>query len=652
MATSDEYAQWIVNNADKRGTPEFNTVAAAYQDSKQSTPVPKENNALLEQVRGFSKAFGHHVMNLPHGIAQGVENIVNAGAQLLPDNPASRAINSTVTADNAAMAQREKDYQASTPDSTGAYAGAITGEVLPFMANKIAAPLRAAGDYAGNLAAKNLSAATANLAAKNLSAATANLGSKIASGTTQGAIIGAAQPVTNPDYWEGKGKQVGTSAVVGGALPAVTTALSGIYNAGKNVIEPLINPTATAARKLSDATGVDPQTLAQALKNPTEYVKGSMPTTAQVIATPEAVQLEKALRNNPDFTGKMENISNANNAARLEALNSVAGAPGALDQATAERAFKAKELYQQAFSEYKPSSVTPELESQVSQLMQRPAMQSAINDAKTLAKNEGLSLTDENSVQGLHYAKMSLDDKISNAIRSGDNNAARTLTDTKNKLLDVMGNLSPTYKKAMSTYADMSKPINTMEVGQQLQDKLTSGSLNSAGDPNIAFQNFRTSLAKALKGSEYGINPEAKKTLQAIQDDLQRDTISNSLRFPGSDTHYNQQAQGWLSRQLYGKDFSGSGASTKIVGTIGGAVAGATIGHPLYGMGAGASAALGLSKLAANRVNNAMADIMTSPANAEKALTALAPSERSALVKLLSQNPMTQQLIQSATVKP
>lgn len=34
MATADEYAQWIVNNADKRGTPEFDTVAAAYKDAR------------------------------------------------------------------------------------------------------------------------------------------------------------------------------------------------------------------------------------------------------------------------------------------------------------------------------------------------------------------------------------------------------------------------------------------------------------------------------------------------------------------------------------------------------------------------------------------------------------------------------------------
>ena len=38
MATADEYAAWIVKNADKRGTPEFDTIAAAYKDARSQTP--------------------------------------------------------------------------------------------------------------------------------------------------------------------------------------------------------------------------------------------------------------------------------------------------------------------------------------------------------------------------------------------------------------------------------------------------------------------------------------------------------------------------------------------------------------------------------------------------------------------------------------
>ena len=35
MASATDYANWIVNNEDKKGTPEFNTVVQAYQEAKQ-----------------------------------------------------------------------------------------------------------------------------------------------------------------------------------------------------------------------------------------------------------------------------------------------------------------------------------------------------------------------------------------------------------------------------------------------------------------------------------------------------------------------------------------------------------------------------------------------------------------------------------------
>ena len=37
MATADDYAQWIVSNADKKGTPEFDTVVSAYRDASSNT---------------------------------------------------------------------------------------------------------------------------------------------------------------------------------------------------------------------------------------------------------------------------------------------------------------------------------------------------------------------------------------------------------------------------------------------------------------------------------------------------------------------------------------------------------------------------------------------------------------------------------------
>lgn len=69
MATAEEFAKWIVANRDKRGTPEFDTVAKAYRlaQAKTAPPpqVPNEPGTIGERASmGFLGAIG--------GVAQGV----------------------------------------------------------------------------------------------------------------------------------------------------------------------------------------------------------------------------------------------------------------------------------------------------------------------------------------------------------------------------------------------------------------------------------------------------------------------------------------------------------------------------------------------------------------------------------------------------
>jgi hypothetical protein len=44
MATADEYAQWIVTNADKKGTPDFETVSKAYQELRLNAKPDEDFN--------------------------------------------------------------------------------------------------------------------------------------------------------------------------------------------------------------------------------------------------------------------------------------------------------------------------------------------------------------------------------------------------------------------------------------------------------------------------------------------------------------------------------------------------------------------------------------------------------------------------------
>jgi len=95
MATSQEYAAWIVQNAARRGTPEFDTVAQAYQAAKerentasfqqQNAPVPQQPG-VMDQIANVGKAalggLETAVALIPGGVAGTLGAIEGAGTGL------------------------------------------------------------------------------------------------------------------------------------------------------------------------------------------------------------------------------------------------------------------------------------------------------------------------------------------------------------------------------------------------------------------------------------------------------------------------------------------------------------------------------------------------------------------------------------------
>lgn len=84
MATAAEYATWIVQNKDKQGTPEFETVAEAYQIAKSSQNVttteqrtaPKEaDSGILKQLVGA----GETALTLGTGLTGGLVGTIGGG---------------------------------------------------------------------------------------------------------------------------------------------------------------------------------------------------------------------------------------------------------------------------------------------------------------------------------------------------------------------------------------------------------------------------------------------------------------------------------------------------------------------------------------------------------------------------------------------
>ena len=151
MATADEYAAWIVKNSAKRGTPEFDTVAQAYQLAKgeETTATFQQQNAPLPQQPGVIDQIvgaGETAMTLGTGAVggtlgtlagtlQGLSQQILSGQFGTPE--AMRAVEKA-----AAEGAQALTYQPRTQAGQEQVqaAGKFLGEVLPPVLPVIAAP--------------------------------------------------------------------------------------------------------------------------------------------------------------------------------------------------------------------------------------------------------------------------------------------------------------------------------------------------------------------------------------------------------------------------------------------------------------------------------------------------------------------------------
>jgi hypothetical protein len=310
----------------------------------------------------------------------------------------------------------------------------------------------------------------------------------------------------------------------------------------------------------------------------------------------------------PEFKLALQDRETGNNAARWDVLNNVAQTPEALDAAKAARESAASPLYDAAHAN------TTNVGRGFIDFARRPAVQQAMQTADQMARNEGVKIKwptpDDRAIDGraLDYTTRALGDMIDAAKRSGNNQQARALTEAQSYLKNWTEQYVPGVREAAQTFAEHSIPVNTMEAGQQISNALGSRALAANGLPMLSLSPYKSALVSAIKSQPYGLEENAAKSLQGIGQDLQRSTISNSMRSPGSDTAYNIAANGWLAKQLYGEDFGGAGPMARGVGALGATLAG----HPVMGAGIlGGGQKLG--GVAAKNLNKALAELMLNP---------------------------------------
>jgi hypothetical protein len=345
-----------------------------------------------------------------------------------------------------------------------------------------------------------------------------------AAGTAVGRLLGAgyrtAKAAIEPFYAAGKQRIVGRALneAAGSAAP----------QAQKNLLaaaEPFIGP--------------NPQGVTQTTMG--ELVPGSLPTVGQAAGNPGIAALERsAVATNPDVTNMLSQRMAQQNAARVGAVERLAGRDGARDFAAANRDATAEQLYGTAYQKGLPS-LTPAQQANVAAFQQRvPA--DVLNEAKRLAQISGAPMTDATSLQGMHWTKKALDGLIAKESGPGGNpSMLRAYVGLKNDMMQGMGNLSPDYAAASRVFADMSRPVNQMDVAGALLDKSVnplSGNLQPSSFAR-ALTDRTAQKATGFNGAtlENTMDPAQLNVLRGVLEDVQRSNAAQNVgRGVGSDT--------------------------------------------------------------------------------------------------------------------
>lgn len=591
-------AQQIAN--EKVAPAAAGTATAPSAQSTQQTGVGQDlamgggSPYTLSDIRTAASGAAHGIGSLFNNAANLVEKGVATGANAIPGVRGSTVGNWLAnTANSDVAAQAAADQQFRQTASPGAQASAIVAPMLLPMGG-VAGAGTAIRD--GITALPMMGGTVGRVVGTGVGNA--------ATGAALSAASGSIDP--NQPYWPQVGHNAMVGAGVGAGVPAVLGGLAGAGRAMYNAALPVLNPRAYVGQQFANAVGDDAAQVASNIRGAPTYVPGSVPTTAQAGATPFLVQTEKATANsNPAFRTALEQRAIDNNDARWSALMGISGTPADLQAAQAARDAAATPLYQAAHA------ATANVGPAFMRYAQIPAMQEAMQRANDIASLDaavgrgvppvwpqaptpGVAGSGSRQINGaaLDYTSRALGDMINEAQRTGATTRVGALSALKSNVDNWMGMYVPGVQQARATYAAASVPVNTMQVGQQIANGLGTRSMNAGQVPQMQLMPYRSAFTQAMNGADYGIDANALQSLQGIGQDLQRATVSNSVRSPGSDTAYNVAANGWLARQLYGRNFQGGG----IGGVLGNAAqaAGAAGGAALFGpAGAGVGSALG-----------------------------------------------------------
>jgi hypothetical protein len=407
---------------------------------------------------------------------------------------------------------------------------------------------------------------------------------------TVGGVVGAVAPMLPLALVPGANTYLGAAAIGGGtglAAPSESTgetlqnlalgggagagglALGRALGAGTRAVGGLMEPFTKAGQERIAARTLqqfasNPAQAAQALGSARQLVPNSAPTMAQASGDAGLAQLERTLVNNPETGPLLTGQFAAQRAARLGAVQDVAGTDSYFNAIKDGIRTFAREDYNSAFAAgFDPKALAANKD-RLTSILSRPSIRQAQNVARQLAEESGETLDGLGSVRGLDYLVKALDNQISAAKKPGTsigNAELRALVGTKNDLMGLIEKVAPAYREARSNFAAMSKQANAMEVARDVLGRMQAPLGRYGANTN----ELRNEYARALEAATESVRRSTGQdvplsavmptrdisALEAVARDMARASTAENLgRATGSNTAQNLAAQNLLRRTL------------------------------------------------------------------------------------------------------
>ena len=561
MASANDYAAWIVQNESRKGTPEFATVAAAYEQAKA-----EEGGAAAATESAARRTIPEELLRQGGlGLRYGVEGLAGIAApfidpwqKLAGGKTQSQAVSDLLTRVGVPQPQ------------TGAeeVAGSISRGI-------------AGGGGAAKLAGAIPSALNAGPAMVNNLLAQNPVGQAVAAG-----IGGGASEVT---------RQAGggpTAQLIAGAVtPMVATTGANILGATARGARELVRPvTQRGAEQIAaDVVGSVTSDKGTALRNLENYraaqkastvgVPGSKPTAGAVSADYGLIgaeQLASRGSSNPEFAKRLA----TNNQARLDDLAKLRATDEQIAQYVARRDAATAGLREQAFAGaqsgvpgYQVTNMVDldPVSFRIGELVATPAG-GRVESEKALRwlADRLEKYTNEGRIDPRNAYELQKDiaDLVAGKVKDSNGGALRLAgglaNDVKKTLTEQIEQAAPGFKRYLETYSRLSKPIERLEV---IRDQLGGADLSKVTNatPMATAEGGSFPLSQAKMRRAVGnveaqlpvsprglpLAPYQQDILRRVEGDLNAETLAlRGGKMPGSDTYQNMATANLLNRVL------------------------------------------------------------------------------------------------------